>query len=270
MDEYVLAITTQKGDLEPSWGGKLCSISQTGGGRREQPGKELAAKQKTSLYCCINPWYICVSNAACSCSPREDVVKWEKVWQCWQESCRVTGGFGWEWEAEAEMGAATGWNFEELLIRRDKHWGNRYEMTPLWRGSNQALQLEKVTAEGATLEIGQVVMCTEMGIRNDHSLFITAWELGDKEQSYHEKVYRKEKRTAFLSTHGQTWSWLPQDTSQWHVYKWVQRSWKSCESSLNRDAKLGCRCNLQLKEFLCSRLQETGGISILFLSCVLP
>lgn len=26
------AITTQKGDPEPSWGGKLCSISQTEGG----------------------------------------------------------------------------------------------------------------------------------------------------------------------------------------------------------------------------------------------
>lgn len=75
MDEYVLAITTQKADLEPSWGGKLCSISQTGGGGREQPGKELAAKQKTSLYCCINPWYLCVLNAACSWSPREDVVE---------------------------------------------------------------------------------------------------------------------------------------------------------------------------------------------------
>lgn len=35
-------------------------------------------------------------------------------------------------------------NFEELLVRRDKHWGNRYEMAPLWRDSNQPLQLEKV------------------------------------------------------------------------------------------------------------------------------
>lgn len=32
---HTAAITTQKGDPEPSWGGKLCSISQTehGGGK---------------------------------------------------------------------------------------------------------------------------------------------------------------------------------------------------------------------------------------------
>lgn len=65
-----LAITTQKGDVEPSWGGKLCSVSQTGGGGREWLGKEPAAKQKISLYCCINPWCICVLNAACSLGPQ--------------------------------------------------------------------------------------------------------------------------------------------------------------------------------------------------------
>lgn len=108
-------------------------------------------------------------------------------------------GFGWEWEAGTELGAATGWNFEEPLVRRDKHWGNRYEMTPLWRDSNQALHLEKVTAGGATLEIGQVMMCTEMWLRNGHSLFITAWELGGQGTKLLWKSLKEREKNSFFT-----------------------------------------------------------------------
>ena len=82
------------------------------------------------LECCMQSW-----------SPREDVMEWEKVWKCWQESCSVTGGIGWEWEAGTELAAATGWNSEELWVRSKKYRGNRYDMTPLQRETSHALQL---------------------------------------------------------------------------------------------------------------------------------
>lgn len=47
------------------------------------------------------------------------------------------------------------------------------------------------------LEICQVVVCMEMWLRNDHSLFSTTWELGTKVKVIMKKFEGKRKEQLF-------------------------------------------------------------------------
>lgn len=65
----MLALTTQKGDLEPSRGEKPCSTSQTGGGEGAV-GKGAGSKTENIIVLLYKPMVrMC---PGCSWSPRED------------------------------------------------------------------------------------------------------------------------------------------------------------------------------------------------------